>query len=96
MWSGVLAKIVLVVLMLNIVAGAGFFIAHTVREHPRTDSVWAVTVGTDMAGYAPVRSETSVIDNTRTFWEETVLVSVFVGANALVLLGFMLLGIRHG
>ena len=96
MLSGALAKLVTVVLALNIASGAAFFVAHTIRVHPRTNAVWAVTVGTDMADDTPARRETKVIDDTRTFWEETVLVALFVGVNALVLVGVMLLGPRHG
>ncbi|HVF12888.1 MAG TPA: hypothetical protein VNA87_07370 [Actinomycetota bacterium] len=84
-----LAKIVIAVLFLNIVGGGAFFIAHTIREHPRSEAVWAITVGTDETEY------THVTDDSRTFWEETLLVALFVGINALILVAFGLLGVRH-
>lgn len=90
MWSGTLAKFVMAVLALNIVGGTVFFIAHTIREHPRSEAVWAVTVGTEETEYLSV-----VSDDRRTFWEETLLVALFVGINAFILVAFGLLGVRH-
>lgn len=86
MWSGALAKFVMAVLVLNIVGGVAFFFAHTIREHPRSESVWAVTVGTDKTEYLSGISGTNSTDGSRTFWEETFLVALFVGINVLILI----------
>lgn len=83
-------KVIFVILVFNVIASLAFFGLHTVRQHLKSQpSVWAVTTGTGDTAY------TNVIDSNRTFWEETLLLLMFISANLVAGIGLMVLQRYH-
>jgi hypothetical protein len=91
-------KLAMWTMMVNIVAATIVFAFHTAEHLAPRDGVWAVTVGHDLMGFAPVRDRAQLIGigpaSLRptphgSFWIETAALLLFTAVNVVALVALV-------